>query len=76
MPDLDTVRRDIQYMRVQVGRQRREMLTLREAGISTGSAEALLGRMLDKVDGLCAQRDRLKRDLPQARPKVLGGRSW
>jgi hypothetical protein len=32
-------------MRVQVGRQRKEILQLQRAGISTASAELLLGRM-------------------------------
>lgn len=48
MPDIDFIRAEIVRMRIQVGRQRREMLELREAGISTTSAEALLQRMLDQ----------------------------
>jgi hypothetical protein len=67
MPDLGFVRSEIERMRVQVGRQRREILQLRKAGISTAAAEALLQRMLDKVDALCAERDRLKADLPGKR---------
>jgi hypothetical protein len=35
-------------------------LQLQKAGIPTPAAEALLQRMLDKIDALCAQRDRLK----------------
>jgi uncharacterized small protein (DUF1192 family) len=64
MPDLGFVRSEIERVRVQVGRQRREMLQLQKAGISTAAAEALLQRMLDKIDALCAERDRLKADLP------------
>lgn len=75
MPDIDFIRGEIELMRVQVGRQRREILQLQRAGISTASAEALLQRMLDKIDGLCAQRDRLKKAVPTQR-KVLGGRKW
>ena len=75
MPDLDYIRAEIQRMRVQVGRQRKEMLQLQKAGISTASAEALLRRMLDKIDGLCAERDKLRARQPKSR-KVLGGRSW
>ena len=75
MPDLDFVRREIEHMRVQVGRQRKEILQLQRAGIPTASAELLLGRMHNKIDDLCAQRDRLKKEQPAAR-KVLGGRSW
>jgi hypothetical protein len=75
MPDLDFVRREIEHMRVQVGRQRKEILQLQRAGISTASAELLLGRMHSKIDDLCAQRDRLKKEQPVER-RVLGGRSW
>ncbi|WP_246667409.1 hypothetical protein [Bradyrhizobium macuxiense] len=63
-------------MRVQVSRQRKEILQLRRAGISTNSADALLQRMLDKIDGLCADRDRMKAALPKPKGKVLGGRKW
>jgi hypothetical protein len=35
------------------------MLNLQRAGVSTKPAEELLVRMLAKVDGLCAERDRL-----------------
>jgi hypothetical protein len=75
MPDLDYIRAEIERMRDQVGRQRREMLQLQRAGIPTASAEALLQQMLEKIDGLCAERDRLKAELPR-KSKVLGGRSW
>jgi uncharacterized small protein (DUF1192 family) len=66
MPDLGFVRSEIERVRVQVGRQRREILQLQKAGISTAAAEALLQRMLDKIDALCAERERLKADLPGA----------
>jgi hypothetical protein len=59
---LDHVRSEIEHMRTQVGRQRREILQLQKAGIPTVSAEALLERMLGKIDTLCEQRDRLKRE--------------
>lgn len=75
MPDLDLIRREIEHMRVQVGRQRKEILQLQRAGISTASAELLLRRMHGKIDDLCAQRDRLKKE-QLAERKVLGGRSW
>ena len=75
MPDLDFIRGEIEHMRLQVGRQRKEILRLQRAGISTASAETLLQRMLDKIDGLCVQRDKLKADLPRER-RVLGGRKW
>jgi hypothetical protein len=74
---LDHVRSEIEHMRVQVGRQRKEILQLQRAGISTASAELLLQRMLVKIEGLCDERDRLKKE--QGGPtkgRVLGGRSW
>jgi hypothetical protein len=74
---LDHVRSEIEHMRVQVGRQRKEILQLQRAGLSTAAAELLLGRMHAKIDDLCAERERLKRE--QGGPtkgRVLGGRSW
>jgi hypothetical protein len=73
---LETLRGEIERMRAQVGRQRKEILQLQRAGIPTSSAEVLLQRMLDKIDGLCIERDRLKKELPPAEGRVLGGRSW
>ena len=67
---LETIRGEIERMRVQVGRQRKEILQLQRAGIATASAEALLQRMLDKIDGLCIERDRLKKELAPAKHKV------
>ena len=64
MPDIEFLRAEIEHMRIQVGRQRREILQLQRVGISTASAELLLGRMLAKIDTLCAQRDALKKELP------------
>lgn len=81
MPDIDFIRTDIGRRRAQVGRQRQEILALQRAGIPTASAEALLARMLDKIDELCSQRDQLKA-VSQSGPlqaeasqeKALGGR--
>jgi hypothetical protein len=56
---LDQIRADIERMRAQVHRQRGEIRQLQRAEISTASAEALLERMLAKVDELCAERDRM-----------------
>jgi hypothetical protein len=42
------VRSEIEHTRVQVGRQRKEILQLQRAGIATASAELLLQRMLAK----------------------------
>ena len=74
--DLEDIRRDIEHMRVQVGRQRKEMRQLQKAGVSTAAAEALLQRMLDKIDGLCEQRDKLKKEQPAKSVGALGGRKW
>ncbi len=57
--DLAFIRGDIEQRRRQIARQRKEILDLQRAGISTKSAEELLARMLNKVDELCAERDRL-----------------
>jgi len=77
MPDLDTVRREIERMRIQMGRQRKEILQLQRAGLGTASAEALLSRMEAKVEALCAQRDALKASEPRAaKGRMLGGRTW
>jgi hypothetical protein len=76
MPNLDHIRAEIERMRVQVGRQRKEILQLQRAGISTASAELLLGRMHSKIDSLCLERDRLKKEEPARKLGALGGRSW
>jgi hypothetical protein len=74
---LDYVRREIERMRTQVHRQRGEIRQLQRAGIPTVSAQALLERMLNKIDELCAKRDELKKEqTPPAKGRVLGGRSW
>ena len=59
---IEHVRSEIEHMRVQLGRQRKEILQLQRAGISTASAGLLLERMLAKIEGLCEERDRLKKE--------------
>jgi hypothetical protein len=59
MPTLEYVRSEIERMRAQISRQRKEILQLQRAGIGTASAESLLQRMQAKVEGLVEQRDRL-----------------
>jgi hypothetical protein len=77
MADIEHIRGEIERMRTQVHRQRGEIKQLQRAGISTASADALLDRMLDKIDALCTERDQLKKEQPLAsRGKALGGRSW
>ena len=74
---LESVRVEIERMRGQVSRQRSEILQLQRAGINALPAEALLARMLDRIDNLCAERDRLKKAQPSPmQGKVLGGRRW
>jgi formylglycine-generating enzyme required for sulfatase activity len=72
MPDIDHIRGEIERMRAQVHRQRGEIRQLQRSGIPTASAEALLDRMLDKIDALCADRDRFKKELPM----VSKAKSW
>jgi hypothetical protein len=56
---LDAIRLEIEHMRRQITRQRKDIASLQKAGINSSSAEAMLARMQDKVDGLCVERDRL-----------------
>jgi hypothetical protein len=77
MPDLDYLRAEIERMRGQVHRQRKEILRVQRAAIPTTSSEALLQRMLDKIDGLCTERDGLRKELPgHMKGRVLGGQRW
>lgn len=74
---LEQVRTEIERMRLQVGRQRNDILKLQRAAIDTASAELLLGRMLAKIETFCAERDRLRK--AQGGPvkgRALGGRKW
>jgi hypothetical protein len=74
---LDSLRSAIERMRVQVHRQRGEIRQLQRAGIPTASAEALLERMLNQIDDMCAERARLKKEQPgPMKGRVLGGRRW
>ena len=76
MPDIEFVRGEIQRTGLQVLRQRREIMQLQRAGLPTASAEALLDRMLNKIDDLCAERDRLKKQLKKRLPRRMLGRHW
>jgi hypothetical protein len=64
MRHIEHIRTEIERMRAQVHRQRGEIKQLQRAGIPTASADALLDRLFDKIDALCAERDRLKREQP------------
>ena len=70
MPDIEFIRGEIARLRLQVLLQRREIAQLQRAAIPSTSAEGLLDRMLNKIDDLCAERNRLK----QGQPRALRGR--
>jgi hypothetical protein len=77
VPDIEYIRAEIERMRIQVHRQRGEIRQLQRAGIPTAAADALLDRMLNNIDRLCAERDRLKKEQPRpSKGNVLGGRQW
>ena len=56
--NLEHIRAEIERMRYQISRQRKDIQSLQRAGISTLAAEALLARMQATVDNLCAERDK------------------
>lgn len=60
MPDIGFIRAEIDRIRLQIRRQRNEIQQLKDAGIPTTSADALLSRMEDKAKRLRTERDRLK----------------
>jgi hypothetical protein len=65
MPNVSSyIRTEIERIRVQVSRQRKEILQLQRSGISTASAELLLERMHAKIDQLRSERERLKAEQP------------
>jgi hypothetical protein len=76
MPDIEFIRGEIQRTRLQVLRHRNEIMQLQRAGIPSTSAEALLDRMLNKIDDLCAERDRLMKELKKEQPRRKLGRKW
>jgi hypothetical protein len=57
--NLDHIRVEIERMRQQISRQRKDIRSLQREGISTVPAEVLLARMHATVDNLCAERDKL-----------------
>jgi hypothetical protein len=62
MPDLSFLRSEIERMRYHLQRQRKEIRALQRAGIPTKPAEELLERMQAKVDALCDERDRQRKE--------------
>lgn len=59
MREIDFIRAEIEHKRRQADRLRGEIRELQRSGISIASVEALLDQMLNKIDDLCAERDRL-----------------
>ena len=55
---LEHIRAEIERMRHQISRQRKDIQSLQRDGIGTLPAEALLARMQATVDNLCAERDK------------------
>jgi hypothetical protein len=69
MPYLNYIRAEIEHMRRQIVRHRKEIQ-------ATKSADELLIRMQTKVDGLCEERDRLVGEQRRKYPgtnKVING---
>lgn len=76
MHTLDLIRDEINHMRVKVGRHRREISRLQQAGLEVASTEALIGRMLARIDELCVQRNELRKVVPNATKGKVGHRKW
>ncbi|WP_316201605.1 MULTISPECIES: hypothetical protein [unclassified Bradyrhizobium] len=77
MADIASVRAEIERARKNVARLRRDILALQRAGRPTTVAEAELQLLLDRIDKLSAERDRLKGAMQHPlKGKVLGGRKW
>ena len=74
MPDIEFIKAEILRTRLQVLRHRNEIMQLQRDGLPTTSAEALLQRLLNNIDDLCAERNRLRREQQHPRRKV--GRRW
>ena len=73
MPDIEFIRAEILRTRLQVLRHCNEIMQLQRDGLPTTSAQALLDRMLNKIDDLRDERDRLRRG---QHPHRKRGRRW
>ena len=75
--DLDHVRSEIEHMRVQVGRQRKEILQLQRAGIRLHRLSFCCRGCWRRSTTFVHERDRLKTEEGgPTKGRVLGGRSW
>ena len=73
MPDIEFIKAEILRTRLHVLRHRNFIMQLQRDGIPTTSAQALLDRMLNKIDDLRDERDRLRRG---QHPHRKRGRRW
>lgn len=62
MSSIEFIRAEIERLRVQIRRQQQDILTLQRSGRSTASAELLLERMRDSINGLCKKRDWMQQE--------------
>ena len=62
-PDLDHIQAEIERMRVQVGRQRKEILQIQRARISSATAEVVFGSMLGGAHCLIVARAAIDDDV-------------
>jgi hypothetical protein len=74
MPDIASVRPQIDRACKLVDGQRREIIALQRAAIGTADAELVLSRQLARINDLIGQRNRLQPTAPRTASKVLGGR--
>jgi hypothetical protein len=57
--NFDHALNEIESMRIHANRQREQISQLQSAGMPTASAEALLARMLTKIEEMSAERRHL-----------------
>lgn len=57
--NLEQLRSEIARTRDLIRRKQAELVQLQRAGIRTDDAETVLGRLQERTDHLCAERDRL-----------------
>lgn len=61
---LELIRADLDRMRLQVSRHRREIVRLRSVGLSVAPAEALVQKMQAEIEEMCVKRDKLRKNMP------------
>lgn len=77
MPDIEYIRAEIERMRIQVHRRRGEDQAASKSWYSNRFSRSFAKLDVNNIDGLCAERYRLKRQQPgPTKGKVLGGRGW